>query len=161
MSAPALNPDFMDILVAFETEKVEFLIVGGFAMAVHGAPRFTGDIDLWVRPSPANAERVHRALGRFGAPLAAHGVAVSDFSVVGAVYQMGLPPRRIDVWTAIQGVAFDQAWNGRVEKELAGVNLPFLGLSDLIRSKRAAGRPKDLLDIELLRELGVDVEGSA
>lgn len=159
MSAPALNPDFMDILLAFGAEKVEFLIVGGFAMAVHGAPRFTGDIDLWVRPSLANAERVHRALARFGAPLATHGVAASDFALPGAVYQMGLPPRRIDVLTAIDGVAFEDAWSGKVERELGGVNLPFLGLAELIRNKRAAGRPKDLLDIELLRELGVDVEG--
>ena len=149
----------MDILLAFETEKVEFLIVGGFAMAVHGAPRFTGDIDLWVRPDSANAERVHRALARFGAPLATHGVAASDFSVPGAVYQMGLPPRRIDVLTVIDGVPFDEAWKGKVEKELGGLNLPFLGLAELIRNKRAAGRPKDLLDIELLRELGVDVDG--
>ncbi len=157
MSAPALNPDFMDILVAFETEEVEFLIVGAFAMALHGAPRFTGDIDLWVRPDPANAARVHRALARFGAPLATHGVAASDFSVAGAVYQMGLPPRRIDVLTAIDGVAFEDAWIGRVEKVLGGVNLPFLGLVELVRNKRAAGRAKDLLDVELLRELGVDV----
>ncbi len=160
MSAPALNADFMDILLAFGAEKVEFLIVRGFAMAVHGAPRFTGDIDLWVRPDPANAERVHRALARFGAPLATHGVTASDFSLPGAVYQMGLPPRRIDVLTAIDGVAFEQAWSGKIERELGSLSLPFLGLADLIRNKRAAGRPKDLLDIELLRDLGVDVGGA-
>lgn len=157
MSTPGLNPDFMDILVAFETEAVEFLIVGAFALAVHGAPRFTGDIDLWVRPSAENADRVRRALTTFGAPLTAHGVGASDFAVPGTVYQMGLPPRRIDVLTAIDGVAFDEAWPARVERDFGGLTLPFLGLEQLLRNKRASGRAKDLLDVELLREAGVAV----
>ena len=159
MSAPLLNPDFVDILAAFEAEGVEFLVVGGFAMAVHGAPRFTGDIDLWIRPSPENAIRVERALKRFGAPLAAHGVSAKDFASPGGVYQMGLPPRRIDVLTLIDGVAFQDAWSGHVEREVGGVRLAFIGLRELVRNKRAAARPKDLLDIELLREAGVDVDG--
>ena len=155
MSAPGLNPDFVDILVAFAAEEVEFLIVGAFALAVHGAPRFTGDIDLWVRPSGENAHRVRRALATFGAPLTSHGVATSDFAAAGTVYQMGLPPRRIDILTTIDGVNFDDAWKTRVERALNGLVLPFLGLEELVQNKRAAGRAKDLLDIELLRELGV------
>lgn len=158
MSEPGLNPDFLDILLAFQHEGVEFLIVGGFAMAVHGAPRFTGDIDLWVRANAANSDRVMRALRRFGAPIAVHGVSAADFSAPGTIYQMGLPPRRIDVLTTIDGVTFDEASPARVEKLLGGITLPFIGLGHLLRNKRAAGRPKDLLDIELLREAGATID---
>lgn len=158
MSAPELHRDFADFLVAFCAEEVEFLLVGAFALAANGAPRHTGDLRVWVRPDPANAERVIRALDRFGAPLAAHGVVVDDFSRVGNVYQMGVPPVRIDVLTQISGVTFEQAWPGRIEAVLGGLRLPFLGLRELVRNKRASGRVKDLQDIELLREAGVTVD---
>jgi hypothetical protein len=153
-----LNPDFVDVLSAFGDEGVEFLIVGGFALAVHGAPRFTGDIDLWVRPTVANSLRVERALTKFGAPLATHGVTARDFEVPGAIYQMGLPPRRIDVLTEIDGVTFEDAWRGKVERDVGGLRLRFLGLQELLRNKRTSARPKDLLDVELLREAGVEVD---
>lgn len=157
MTAPILNEDFADLLVALDAEGVEYLLVGAFALAAHGAPRFTGDLDVWVRPSPENARRVLRALARFGAPVAAHGLTVADLSSPGGVYQMGIPPRRIDVLTAIDGVSFDEAWPGRLRGRLGNVPVPFLGLRDLVRNKRAAGRTKDLLDLELLKEAGVEV----
>lgn len=158
MTLPALNEDFIDLLTTFEQEGVAFLLVGAFAVAVNGAPRFTGDLDVWIRPDPENGARALRALGRFGAPVGAHGLRPEDLARPGMVYQMGLPPRRIDLLTHIDGVAFDEAWPHRIETAVGGLRLPFLGLKDLVRNKRAAGRPKDLLDIELLREAGAAVD---
>lgn len=158
MTAPALNEDFLDLLTAFVEESVEFLLVGAFALAANGAPRFTGDLDVWVRPDPVNAERVLRGLRRFGAPVDVHGLGVEDLGRAGSIYQMGLPPRRIDVLTQIDGVTFDDAWRGRIVVRIGDVTMPFLGLRELVRNKRAAGRPKDLLDIELLREAGAPVD---
>jgi len=155
---PVMNEDFIDILFAFEQEQVEYLLVGAFAVAANGAPRFTGDLDLWTRPTPDNAVRVLRALVRFGAPVVAHGLLEDDFSRAGAVYQMGLPPRRIDVLTTIDGVTFDEAWPNRIVAQVGDLQLPFLGLKSLVKNKRAAGRTKDLLDIELLREAGAPVD---
>src|SRR6266545_367431 len=97
MTLEGLHEDFRDLLVLFADAGVEFVIVGAYALAFHGAPRASGDIDLFVRPSAANARRVFAALGRFGAPLESSGVAAADFAQPGAVYQIGLPPRRIDV----------------------------------------------------------------
>jgi hypothetical protein len=158
LTAPALNEDFLDLLTAFVEEGVEFLLVGAFALAANGAPRFTGDLDVWVRPDPVNAERVLRGLRRFGAPVDVHGLGVEDLGRAGSIYQMGLPPRRIDVLTQIDGVTFDDAWRGRIVVRIGDVTMPFLGLRELVRNKRAAGRPKDLLDIELLREAGAPVD---
>ena len=158
MTAPSLNEDLLDLLEAFVAEGVEFLLVGAFALAANGAPRFTGDLDVWVRPDPVNAERVLRGLHRFGAPVDVHGLGVADLGRAGLVYQMGLPPRRIDILTQIDGVTFDEGWQGRIEASVGGVSMPFLGLRELVRNKRTAGRPKDLLDIELLREAGARIE---
>jgi hypothetical protein len=94
-----LNVDFLDLLAALARERVEFLVVGAHALAAHGIPRATGDLDVWVRAERENAKRVVAALETFGAPLRAHGVSAADFELLGTVYQMGLPPRRIDVLT--------------------------------------------------------------
>lgn len=145
-----LNPDFIDLLEAFNRAQVEFMVVGAHALAAHGVPRATGDLDVWVRPSPENASRVVTALTAFGAPLSQHQVTRDDFARPGTVYQMGLPPRRIDVLTQITGVAFDEAWPGRIELDLKDTRVAFLGREALLRNKRAAARPKDLLDVELL-----------
>lgn len=158
MKLPNLNEDFVDLLAVFEQEGVAFMLVGAFAVAANGAPRYTGDLDVWVRADVENAPRVLRALRRFGAPIGAHGLSAEDLSRPGAVYQMGLPPRRIDVLTKIDGVTFEEAWPHRIESQIGGLRLAFLGLRELVRNKRAAGRPKDLLDIELLREAGVPVD---
>jgi hypothetical protein len=148
-----LNVDFLDLLDAFSGAGVESIVVGAHALAVQGIARATGDLDVLVRPTPENAERVIQALQVFGAPLAQHGVTVSDFTRPGCVYQMGLPPRRIDVLTHISGVAFDEAWASRKIVAVGGRLVPFLGREALLRNKRAAGRPKDLVDVELLEKL--------
>ncbi len=153
-----LPVDFSDVLGCFLEDSVEFLVVGAFALAAHGVSRATGDLDIWVNPTEPNSHRVYRALGRFGAPLAAHAVGVTDFARPGTVYQMGLPPLRIDVLTAPSGVEFPEAWRDRLSVSLGGQAVPVLGLGHLVRNKAAAGRAKDLADLALLREAGVAVE---
>ena len=144
-----LNPDYRDILSAFSDEKVDYLLVGAFALAVHGHPRATGDIDLWVRPDTSNAARVMAALARFGAPTT--DVSDSDFSAPGIVYQIGVAPRRIDVLTMIDGIPdFQDAWESRVEVEIEGITVPTIGLQHLIQNKRSTGRPQDLADVAWL-----------
>jgi hypothetical protein len=145
-----VNEDFVDIASHFIENGVEFLIVGAYALAAHGFPRATGDIDLFVRPTPENAARVFRALVAFGAPVAAHGVTPQDFAVENHVYQMGLPPRRIDVLTSISGVSFDEAATGAIDGQLGPVKIRFIGKAAMARNKVAAGRPKDLADAQLL-----------
>jgi hypothetical protein len=146
-----LNDDFRDVLILLADARAEFLIVGAYALAFHGAPRASGDIDLFVQPSHANAQRVFDALNRFGAPLEGAGVTAADFAVPGIVYQIGLPPRRIDVMTEISGVAFDEAWASRVGAEVAGRTVWFIGRAALVKNKEAAGRPKDMADVARLR----------
>jgi predicted nucleotidyltransferase len=150
MTLDGLNEDFRDIVVLFADGGVEFVVVGAYALAFHGAPRATGDIDLFVRPSPENAERVFEALERFGVPLAAHGVAAADFFQPGTVYQIGLPPRRIDVLTEISGLDFDEVSASWVPAVVDGRAVHFIGRDDLIRNKTAAGRPKDIADVARL-----------
>lgn len=147
-----MNEDFRDILELLLEQEAQFVIVGAHALAVHGAARATGDIDLLIRPDRPNAERVCAALDGFGAPLRTHGVGPEELSVEGNVYQLGLPPRRIDILTRIDGVTFDEAWDGRIEVEAAGMKLPFLGREELLRNKRSTGRAKDAADIALLEE---------
>jgi hypothetical protein len=150
MATSDLNDDFRDLLACLRDSEVDYIIVGAHALAAHGLPRATGDLDVLVRPDHINASRVYRALAEFGAPLAAHQVTEADLAVPGTVYQIGLPPRRIDILTQISGVAFDDAWASRIEVEVEGHLLPFLGRDALIRNKRAAARPKDLADVEAL-----------
>lgn len=147
-----LNQDFLDILAALDESEAEFLVVGAHAMALHGVPRATGDLDVLVRPSAENAERVLTALGAFGAPLDAHDVTRQDFEIPGQVYQIGLPPRRIDLLTSISGIGFDEAWISRDEVKIQGRKVPFLSREALIRNKQASGRDKDLVDVRLLTE---------
>jgi hypothetical protein len=153
------NDDFLDLLRALTETGAEFIVVGAHAMAVHGVPRATGDLDVVVRASADNAARVLAALRAFGAPVDAHGVAAADFSAAGTVYQLGLPPRRIDLLTSLSGVSFDEAWSTRVELEVAGLRVPFLGRDALVRNKQATGRAKDLLDLRLLTGGGADAAG--
>jgi len=117
-------------------------------MAAHHQPRATGDIDIWVRPSPGNAERVWNALIRFGAPL--HNLSVEELAEPGIVFQMGLPPSRIDILTEISGVDFDEAWRNRVTVENGPLRYFVIGKDDLVRNKRATGRAKDILDADTL-----------
>jgi hypothetical protein len=136
------------MLSALSAEGAEHLLVGAYALAVHGVPRATGDIDLWVRPSPANAERVIRALARYGAPIG--GLTVDDLAKPGTVFQIGVAPHRIDVLTAIDGVEFAEAWSRRITTDIAGTMVPVIGRDDLIRNKRSTGRPQDQADADRL-----------
>jgi hypothetical protein len=141
-----MNPDFVDLLRAFAAADVRFLIVGAYALAHHGRPRATGDLDVWVDPTAANAGRVIAALARFGAPL--HDVAEGDFSHPGVVFQIGVPPGRIDVLTELTGVSFDEAWPGREAGRFGDLTVDFIGREAFVRNKRATGRTKDLADLE-------------
>ncbi len=152
MTLEGLNEDFRDFLVLLADGGVDFVIVGAYALAFHGAPRASGDIDLFVRPTPANAERVFDALARFGAPLESAGVTAADFTQPGAVYQIGLPPRRIDVLTEISGLTFDEAWASRITAEIDGRTVSFIGREALLKNKEASGRPKDAADLARLRK---------
>lgn len=145
-----LNRDFRDMLSALSAAKVEFLLVGAYAMAVHGLPRATGDMDLWVRCSAENAQRIMTALVRFGAPL--RGVTAADFQQPGAILQIGVAPCRIDILTAIDGVEFDDAWDERSEAVLNGLTLPVLSRKHLLQNKRATGRPKDAADARWIED---------
>jgi len=145
-----MNRNFRELLSAFSGENVDYLIVGAQALAAHGVPRATGDLDVWIRPSKENAERVFRALAMFGAPLA--GMAEEDFLTPGAVFQIGVAPQRIDVLTELDGVLFEQAWPHRTEVDLAGLKVLVIGRADLIANKRAVGRPQDIADIARLEE---------
>lgn len=143
-----LNPDFRDILSAFIDERVDFLVVGGYAMAAHRLPRATKDLDLWVRPSADNARRVLRALDVFGAPR--HGLDAADLETEGTIFQVGVPPNRVDVITTVDGVQFDVAWSERTDVDIEGLRIPVIGRRQLIVNKRTVGRPQDLVDAGLL-----------
>ena len=117
---------------------------------VIAVPRATGDLDVWVNPEPANAERVWTALLSFGAPVEQMGVSRSDLEIPGVVVQVGLPPRRIDILTGVSGLAFDAAWARRTTATIISREIPVLGRDDLIRNKRATGRTKDVADLEIL-----------
>jgi hypothetical protein len=150
MSDADLNQDFRDMLEALVHEGVEFLIVGAHALAAHGLPRATGDLDIFVRPTPENARCVMHALRRFGAPLSAHHVEERDFAEPGNVYQIGLPPRRIDLLTQISGVTFDEAMAEHLTIAIGDQAIRFIGRDALIKNKRAAARDKDLADVAAL-----------
>lgn len=155
MSGPALNDDFRDLLFELIAAHVDFVVVGAHALAAHGVPRATGDLDVLIRPTEGNAARLLRALTAFGAPLDQHGVTAEDFAREGNVYQMGQPPRRIDVLTSIDGVTFDAVAAGKVVATFDGLRVPVIGIRELRLNKRAAGRTKDLLDLALMEEAGV------
>jgi hypothetical protein len=145
-----VSDDFRDFLAALNAAEVRFLVVGAHALAAHGVPRVTGDLDVWVEPTPANARRVWTALGEFGAPLPSLGAREADFATPDVVVQIGLPPFRIDVMTSISGVAFDSAWASRVAGRLFEVDVSYLGRDAFVQNKKASGRPKDLRDIRAL-----------
>ncbi len=139
-----LNSDFRDMLSAFAEAGVRYLLVGAYAMAAHGYVRATGDIDFWVDRSPENAERIISALTRFGAPL--HGLGTEDLESPDLVFQVGVAPRRIDVLTGIDGIAFDEAWPERYEVRISDLTVPVISRHHLARNKRATGRLKDAAD---------------
>jgi hypothetical protein len=141
-----MNQDFVDLLRAFVDAEVRFLVVGAYALALHGRPRGTGDLDVWVEPTPENAARVMQALAAFGAPLS--GISEKDFSLPGVTYQLGVAPGRIDVLTDLTGVTFAEAWPDRMPSQFGGVAVEYIGRASFIRNKRATGRPRDLADVD-------------
>lgn len=143
-----LNPDFRDMLAEFNGAAVEYMVVGGYAVAHHGYPRATGDMDFWVRRSPENAERVLRALDAFGAPRDL--VTREDLQDPDVVAQIGIEPNRIDILTAVDGVEFDDAYPDRVLARVGEIDIPFVGVHHLLMNKRATGRPQDLTDVARL-----------
>ena len=144
-----LNSDFKEFAALLAAQGVEYLLVGGYALAAHGHPRYTGDIDFWVRPAPDNIRRLLQALQAFG--FGSLGLKAEDFGA-DTVVQLGRPPRRIDLLTALDGVVFDDCWRRREQVVLDGVPLAIIGRDDFIANKRAAGRLKDLADLESLNE---------
>lgn len=143
-----MNRDFVEMLSALSEAGADFLVVGAHALAAHGAPRATGDLDIWVRADPKNAACVLQALREFGAPL--FDLTRDDLSRPGVVFQMGVPPGRIDILTSVSGVVFEEAWPRRLVISLSGLSVPVIGREDFIVNKKASGRPKDLLDVALL-----------
>jgi hypothetical protein len=142
--------DFSELLESFNVHEVEYLVVGGFALAFHGAPRFTGDLDLLVRPDPTNARKVLSALTTFG--FGDLGLTVDDFIRDDSVVQLGVPPVRVDLLTSISGVRWEEAYRHRTDGELGGVAVAFIGRAEFVANKRSTGRAKDLADLEALGE---------
>ena len=145
-----VNSDFSDLLNLFNDKNVKYLIIGGYAIIQYAEPRYTKDLDLWISTDTSNAASVYDALRAFGAPLA--GLTVKDFSEEGYFYQMGVPPVRVDILMGIPGLDFDHAWERRVEFDFDGLHVMFISKQDLIASKRASGRPQDLIDADLLEQ---------
>ena len=146
-----LNEDYRDMLRVLSDEKVKFLLVGAYALAVHGYPRATMDIDIWVMPSLENADAVVRALRRFGAPL--HNLTQEDLQEEGIVFQIGIAPRRIDIITTASGLRFEETYRRSLSVNIEGIEVRVPSIDDLIRNKRATGRTRDLADAEALESL--------
>ena len=142
-----MNEDYRDILAALVAQNARFLVVGAHALAVHGYPRATVDLDLWIDATPENAGRVWRALAEFGVPLEDLRIKQEDLTRPDLVAQFGLPPNRIDILTGVSGLTFEAAWGNRIQGTLEGVLVPILSLSDLRENKRAAGRDRDRADL--------------
>ncbi len=145
-----LHPDFSELLKLFSDFHVEYVIVGGYALAFHGAPRYTGDLGLLVATAPRNAERVMDALRAFG--FGDTNLTVSDFTEEGRLVRLGHPPVRIDILTSISGVSWEQIRANRVEEQFGDLRVSFIGRTEFIQNKRASGRAKDLADLEALGE---------
>src|SRR3954470_17115580 len=145
-----LNPDFKEMLSCLKDEEVEFLVVGAYALAAHGFPRATGDLDIWISNSSENAARVMRALTKFGAPVS--DLALDDFTASDMIVQLGVEPCRIDLLTGIDGVSFEEAWQNRVGITNEKMDIDVLSKEDLLRNKLAAGRDKDQGDISWLKK---------
>jgi hypothetical protein len=148
-----LPQDFRDVLLALHAERTEFVVVGGHAVAFHGHPRATRDLDILVRATRANAKRVYQALAVFGAPLSAFEVGEDDFATYDGVLQLGVPPLRIDIINRADGISFDEAIADHASFEIEGHEIPIIGCAALIKNKRASGRAQDLADVVVLARI--------
>jgi Nucleotidyl transferase of unknown function (DUF2204) len=140
---------FKELLRKLNGHQVRYLIVGAYAVMKYTEPRYTKDLDIWIEPTPENADRVFRSLAEFGAPMAE--VTTEDFTNVDLVFQIGVAPHRIDILMAVKGLDFSTAWNRRVEAAFEDVPITLVCKEDLLVSKEAAGRPQDKIDAALLR----------
>ena len=144
----AESPDFEEPLHAFNEKQAEYLIVGGYAVMKYTEPRFTKDLDVWIRNSLENANKVYQALAEFGAPLQKDGLFAEAFASEDMTYQIGFAPVRIDILTHVSGIQFAEAWQNRVAGTFFGLTVHFISLNDLIINKRAAGHSRDLEQLE-------------
>jgi len=151
MNERLFNDDYRDMIVCLQREGVEFMLVGGYAVGLHGWPRTTFDIDFWVLATPTNAAAVVRALKAFGAPLM--DLTEADFHKPGMVFQIGTEPQRIDILSAVSGIAYEDAVMRAVPMQVDGLAIKVISLDDLIANKRASGRPKDIVDAMTLEKL--------
>lgn len=145
-----VQQDFRDLLELFNKHKVDYLIVGAYALGFHGAPRYTGDLDVFVNPDPINAKRIMQALNEFG--FGSVGLTAADFMKEGKVVQLGVPPIRVDIITSITGVQWEQAKSGRVEGHFGDLMVYYIGRDEFIANKKALGRKKDIADLEAVGE---------
>ena len=143
-----LNKDFNEFLQSLNNNGVRYLVIGGYAVAFHGHPRYTKDIDVWIDRSPENAQRLINAFDEFG--FASMNLTSEQFQQPRKVFQFGYPPRRIDILTSPTGIEFDDCYRRRIEETMDGVLIPFISLEDLKVAKRASGRLQDLADLENL-----------
>ena len=144
-----LTPDLKEFIQLLGDNSVRYLIVGGYAVAFHGHPRYTKDLDIWIRLEPSNAARIVAALRQFG--FGSLDLQPADFLAVDQIIQLGYPPNRIDLLTTLPGVDFDECYEGRVVVEVDGVTVNFIDLENLRKNKAASGRFQDLADLENLK----------
>ena len=145
-----LPKDFRELLGLFNSHKVEYIVVGGYALAFHGSPRYTGDIDLFVKPDPHNAKKILDALKDFG--FSSSKLAPEDFSEPDKVVQLGAPPLRVDIISSISGVTWPEAEKNKVSADFNGLHINFIGRKDFINNKKATARHKDLADVEAIEK---------
>jgi len=145
-----LSKDFKEFVALLKEHDAEYMIVGGYAVGVHGYPRYTGDLDIWLNPTPENAQRVLAALNDFG--FGGLNISLEDLTKENNVIQLGQPPLRIDLLMSIDGVTFSECWADRKQETFDGLRMNFIGYHDLVRNKRASGRHRDLDDIENMPE---------
>jgi predicted nucleotidyltransferase len=144
-----LNQDFKEFIQSLNDNGVRYLVIGGYAVALHGHPRYTKDLDVWVEMRPGNAAKMVKALEQFG--FASLGLKAEDFLVPDQIIQLGYPPNRIDVLSTLEGIEFESCYASRVQVEIDGVTVNFIDLENLKRNKKATGRIQDLADLENLR----------
>ena len=145
-----VNSDFTDLLKVFSEKNIKYLVIGGYASIQYAEPRFTKNLDIWISTDKINGKAVYKALKEFGAPL--KDIKESDFSDEGTYYQIGIPPVRVDIFMGVPGGKFNECWENKVEIQFDDLVIPFISREDLIKIKKAAGRPQDLIDIEQLNQ---------
>ena len=146
-----LEKDFEDFVRLLNEHSVDYMIVGGYALAFHGKPRHTGDLDIWIALSDKNAEKMHRVIKDFG--MASLGMQKEDFLQSGLITQIGYPPLRIDILNEIDGISFKEAWLNKAMIDIDGLSINYIGLDDLIKNKISSGRHQDISDVVALRKI--------